>query len=154
MSGPSRLSLASAVHARLAGSWLKVYFGEVPDDDPPPVLAKTGTPDPSGRVAAYAVVYPGAGTPNTETDLADSSVDLDWGVQLKITAGFIPDLLDAVDYTHSRLHRWRPTGQGWDFHTDGLVPPPGFDPGLPRDTRVVQPPRFWLPLQYRLTATT
>lgn len=151
MSGPSRRELARKVHDRLAGGWLLVYFGEVPDRVP--TLERNGVKDPSGRVRSYAVVYPGAGTPDTDTDLGDSADDLDWGVQITVAAGFLDDVLDAADYVHARLHRWRPTGLT-GAHTDGLTPPPGFDPGPVRRDRDVTPPRFWLPLQYRLTATT
>lgn len=154
MSAPSRLDLAEAVLARLRGGWLKVYLGEIPDDDKPPVLKRNGRPDPSGRVAAYAVLHPGAGTPNPDVDLGDSSIDLDWSCQVTVAAGFDRDLLDAADFVHGRLFRWRPAGLD-GVHTSGLIPPPGFDPGLPRDSPPsVQPPRVSLPLQYRLTATT
>lgn len=149
----SRLDLTDAVLARLSGGWVKVYLSEV-DDDGPPVLERNGVQDPSGRVAAYAVLHPQAGTPNVEVDLADSSIDLDWGCQVSVSAGFTRDLLDAVDFVHDRLYRWRPAGLT-GVHTDGLIPPPGFDPGNPRTSQPsVQPPRVWLPLQYRLTATT
>jgi hypothetical protein len=153
VSAPSRLALADAVLARLRGDWLKVYLGEIPDTDPPKVLTLNGVRDPSGRVAAYAVLHPGAGTPTPEVDLGDSSVDLDWGCQVTVAAGFDRDLLAAADFVHARLFRWRPSGLD-GFHTDGLVPPPGFTPGFPRDSPPsVQPPRLSLPLQYRLTAT-
>lgn len=150
MSAPSRRLLGRAVYDRLAGDWLAVYFGEVADEVP--VLSKDGEPDPSGRVVAYAVVHPTAGNPNDDTDLGDSSIDLDWGVQVTVAAGFTDDALAAVDFVHTRLHRWRPADLD-GFHTDGLVPPPGYDPGPLRRDRDTTPHRLWLPLQYRLTAT-
>ncbi|WP_193613160.1 hypothetical protein [Nocardioides lijunqiniae] len=151
MSGPSRRELARKVYDRLRGSWLTVYFGEI--HGTVPTLITGGKPDPSGRVRSYAVVYPGAGTPNGDVDLGDSSADLDWSVQVTVAAGFTDDVLDAADFVHDRLHRWRPTGLT-GVHADGLIPPPGFDPGPVRVDRDLKPHRFWLPLQYRLTATT
>lgn len=128
-----------------------VYDAEVPDH-PPLMQLATGASDPSGRVAPYVVVYPWAGRPTGEADLADCYVDLVYGIQLTCAAGFRADLDHLVDTIHGGFFRWAPVITG--VHVGGFRPPEGFDPGPHRRDDTVSPPRFWTPLQYQLTATT
>lgn len=149
----SRLALFQASVIRLqalagAGPTITVYPGEVPAQ--PPLLTVDGAPDQSRRVAPYVVVFAGAGNPIVEPDLARTSVELDWPLRMVVAAGFEEDLLDAVDRIHGWFFRWSPV-------IDGTVcgrfePPAGYDPGVRRFDQV-QPIRFELPLEYRLTAT-
>lgn len=151
MAGIARLPLLFAFAARLdAIGGLGVYRAEVPGK--PPVKVTDSAPDASGRVAPYVVIYPSPGTPTRGGhDLADSHEDLDWLVQLIVAAGYLEDLLHAVDRIDAQLHMWAPTISG--ISCNGLRPPPGYDPGPSRRNDAVDPPRHWLPLQYRLTAT-
>ncbi|MCZ4497892.1 MAG: hypothetical protein JWQ74_445 [Marmoricola sp.] len=151
MAGISRKALLDQTHARLAGvSGLSVYNGEIPGS--PPVKMTGGVADPSGRVAPYVVLWPSPGTPTREgRDLADTHQDLDWLIQLHVVAGYLEDLIFAVDQVDARLHNWAPTIDDVGFN--GLRPPAGYDPGPSRRNDSVDPPRHWQPLQYRLTAT-
>ena len=151
MAGISRKALLDALEARLSGySWLTVYPGEV--TSPPPILgAADGTPDPYGRVSTYAVLFPSPGTPNSDADLADAHQDLDWTVQISVVSGYLPDLLYGIDQMDGLLHMWAPVIDG--IACDGLRPPAGYDPGPARRSDEISPPRFWVPMQYRLTAT-
>lgn len=119
------------------------YRSEVPDQPP-------REPD-SDRVAPYGVLYPFPGHPGPGGDLAGQSDDLDYTFQVTVAAGFSADCERAVDRTHQLLFRWTPTIAG--IVLGQLVPPPGYDPGPVRIDRTISPPRFSVPLQYRLTAT-
>lgn len=136
--------LTDAVFARLntiAGiTWYRI---EVPDN--PPVLSG------SDRVAPYGVLYPFPGNPGPGGDLGDVSDDLDVTWQVTVAAGFGPDCERAVDRVHQSLYLWTPTVTG--VVLGALKPPPGYDPGPVRVDRTIAPPRFSVPLQYRLTAT-
>jgi hypothetical protein len=119
------------------------YRGEVPDQ--PPRL-----PD-SDRVGPYIVLYPFPGKPGPGGDLGGVSDDLDWTGQVTCAAGFETDCEHLVDRVHALLFRATPTVAG--IVLGQLVPPPGYDPGPVRIDRTISPPRFSVPLQYRLTAT-
>lgn len=125
---------------------VEVYDAEVPAH--PPALAG----DDEGRVGPYVVAYPSAGTPTSETDLADSSDDLVYTFQLTCAAGYRADCEYLIDRVRPLMRSWAPVLDGVNF---GLVRPPvGYDPGPIRRDQDVTPPRFYVPLQYRTTATT
>ncbi|WP_154402727.1 hypothetical protein [Nocardioides speluncae] len=131
---------------------ITVYQGEVPAQ-PPVTLDSGGEPDPAGRVAPYAVLYGSAGAPTAGgASLNDCGDHLDWTLPVTVAAGYQRDLLDAIDLVHNQLYRWHPTGLT-GFVTDGFRPVPGFNPSTRRDDDV-DPPRHFLPLLYRLIATT
>ena len=103
------------------------------------------------HLAPYTVLYPGAGTPDLEDDLADTAEGLDWLIQITCVAGYIDDLMGLVSRVDAAFYRWTPV-------VDGLVcgvmrPPTGYDPGPAPLDRNVNPPRPFLPLQYRCTVT-
>ena len=124
----SRKALADATVARAqALGGLTVFKGEVVD---PPLIQTGGVPDPSGRIAPYVVLYFGAGSPD---------------------AGYEDDCLNAIDRVHAQFFRWAPTVAG--LIVGRLRPPLGFDPGTVRRDDDVNPPRFYLPLLFTLTAT-
>jgi hypothetical protein len=137
-------SITDAVMTRLqtlAGiTW---YRSEVPDT--PPRIPN------SDRVAPYGVLYPFPGNPGPGGDLAGLADDLDYTCQITVAAGFSADCEFAVDRTHNYMYRWAPTVSG--IVVGQFVPPPGYDPGPVRIDRTIAPPRFSVPLQYRLTAT-
>lgn len=130
------------------------YRGEVPDA--PPLIETDGITDPSGRVAPYVVQFTGSGTPyvNAERDVADTHDDLTAVHQVTCVAGYEADCLHLVDQVDHLLRRWTPTAPGLAFGR--LTPPPGYDPGQPRRDNTLQgsPPRYFVPLQYRLDVTT
>jgi len=147
-----RKTLGDLVDERLTGlTGVVIYRGEIPDQ--PPVLMNGDTPDPSGRVAKHLVWFSGAGNPVVEQDLADFNTELDWSFTTICVAAYEADCMDLVDDTHILLHRWTPA---YDAHAFGRVtPPPGFDPGSPRRIdRAGIPPRFELPLSWRVSVTT
>lgn len=145
--GISRRALTGAVAARLDPAALKLsrlYRGEVTD---PAVLD-----DGSGRVKPYAVVWPSPGTPSLDADdAADTITSLDWLVQVTVAAGRQEDALAAVDRVDVRLLGWAPVIDG--IACSRLRPPTGYDPGSMRLDVDKNPPRHYLPLLYRLTAT-
>jgi hypothetical protein len=120
-----------------------VYRSEVEDN--PPRL-----PD-SDRVGPYAVLYPFPGNPGPGGDLAGTADDLDYTFQVTCAAGFSADCEALVDRVTHLLFRWTPTVAG--IVLGQLLPPPGYDPGPVRIDRTIAPPRFSVPLQYRLIAT-
>lgn len=136
--------LTDAVYTRLKLlSGITWYRSEVVDQ--PPQL-----PD-SDRVAPYGVLYPFPGKPGPGGDLAGASDDLDYTCQITVAAGFSADCEFTVDRVHSWMFRWTPTISGIVMGWFDL--PPGYDPGPVRIDRTLPPPRFSVPLQYRLTAT-
>lgn len=137
--------LTDAVLARLTTLvGVTVYRSEV--DTSPPVL-----PD-SGRVGPYVVVYPFPGKPGQYgQDLGNTGDDLEYTCQLTCAAGFATDCEALVDRVHHLMYVWAPTIAGIVLGT--FVPPPGYDPGPVRADTTITPPRFSVPLQYRLTAT-
>lgn len=148
-----RLALGDLVHTRLTTGLASavIFRGEIPDQ--PPVLMNGPTPDPSRRVAKHLVWFSGAGDPVIEGDLADANTELDWSFTTICVAGYEADTLDLVDDVHQLLYRWTPV---LEDHAFGRVtPPPGFDPGsVRRQDRQGLPPRFELPLLWRLAVTT
>lgn len=151
--GISRKQLADLVEKRLRDNLTNatVYRGEVPDK--PPVIQTAGKDDPSGRIAPYVVLYTGAGNPTVEADLGRGGVELDWSFQTNCVAGYDADCGRLVDRVTDLLFRWVPQLDG---HAFGLIePPPGFDPGpIRRQDLTGIPPRFFAPLQWRLSITT
>lgn len=120
-----------------------VYRSEVVDV--PPLLPG------SDRVGPYIVLYPFPANPGPGGDLAGVSDDLDYTCQVTCAAGFSADCEYLVDRTHTLMYRWTPTVAG--IVLGQFIPPPGYDPGPVRIDRTIAPPRFSVPLQYRLTAT-
>lgn len=151
MAGISRRALTGAVKVRLDGvADLTVYRGEVPAK--PPVIQTDDEDDDSLRVAPYAVLYPSPGTPSPAgQEYAETYTSLDWLIQVTVAAGYSEDAEAAVDRVDNQLLGWAPTIAS--IACDALRPPLGFDPGPMRRSDEVEPPRFYLPLQYVLTAT-
>lgn len=141
----SRKALIDVVLARLntvanATGWLMKPDG--------PVSTKSGT---TGVVQPHWILYPSAGTPGPELDLGDTVVDLDQVLQVTCVTGDPEDLAALVTRVDAALYRWTPTVAG--LVCGPLRPPPGFDPGPAREGTAVKPSRFWVPLQYVLSAT-
>lgn len=149
----SRKQLADQVEQRLRDNLTNasVYRGEVPEK--PPVIQTAGAPDPSGRIAPYVVLFTGAGNPRIEASLNGSERELDWSFATNCVAGYDEDCGRLVDRVHDLLYHWEPVIEG---HAFGWVePPPGFDPGPVRQQIFTGlPPRFFLPMQWRLAVTT
>jgi hypothetical protein len=147
--------IGDQIEARLRTlSGVKYYRGEVDGD--PPLLLVGGQPDPGRRVAPYLIQFTGAGSPyvNGERDLADVHVDATAVHQITCVAGYEADCLQLADRVHDLMHRWSPVVEGLAFGR--MRPPSGYDPGFPRvnDQLKGRAPRFSVPLQYRLDATT
>lgn len=155
MSSIRRLVLTQQVDARLRAlpglPAVKVYAGEIPDPAPLLTIPGSSSPDPSGRVAPYVVRFGGIGRPFVEPDVARCADELDWPVHLICVAPFEDDVLALVDRVHTHLFRWAPVVDG--VAVGVLEPPLGYEPPPPRRLDRVQPVRFEVPLQYRLTAT-
>jgi len=127
-------------------SGVTVYRSEVEDN--PPRLSG------DDRVAPYLVLYPFPGNPGPAGDLGDTAVDLDYTFQATCVAGYSRDCEHLVDLVHPLYFCWTPTVTGLGPSQIGTFkPPPGYDPGPVRIDRTISPPRFSVPLQYRLTAT-
>lgn len=126
-----------------------VYRGEAGD---PPVKQTGGTDDPSRRVAPYVVLFDGTGSIDIEAGLERGGEQLRWTPHVTVAAGFSADCVDAVDRVYAWLCYWSPSLPG--VAAGQLEPPPGYDPGPPRRTAGVAPPRWWVPLQWRLDVTT
>jgi hypothetical protein len=120
-----------------------VYRSEVVDN--PPSLPG------DDRVGPYVVLYPFPGHPGPGGDLGGTADDLDYTCQVTCAAGYAPDCEHLVDRVHQLLYKWTPSVAG--IVLGQLNPPPGYDPGPVRIDRTISPPRFSVPLQYRLTAT-
>lgn len=136
--------ITDQIYARLGNlTGVEVYRSEV--DDQPPRLPN------DDRVGPYVVLYPFPGKQGPSGDLALASVDADYGCQVTCAAGYSADCENLVDRTHPLLYGWSPTIDGLAFGR--LQPPPGYDPGPVRIDRTIAPPRFSVPLQYRLIAT-
>jgi hypothetical protein len=142
-----RIPLIEAIQERLAN--------QLPGTTPPTkgYLSEAGdVPLLDGKHAQrYWVLHPWTGNPDTESDLADQNVQLAWGFQLTVAAGFPLDVVDLQVRADAALYRWTPVVEG---HVCGrLHPPAGYDPGPPRPDKDFTPHRFWLPLQYQTTIT-
>ena len=128
-------------------------------DTPLPISTDAdGAPDPLGRVGKYVVLYPG-GTlgvgSDEEADAADAHVDRLWTGSLVCSSGWRRDTQALVDDVHDLLYRWVPTiPEHPELRCGRMKPPPGYNPGDMRRNDQVEPPRFWLPLQWRLPITT
>lgn len=157
MPRPSRRAIGAAIATRL----LEVtnapgYYGQVGRLLPG---AQANTPkDPpqksptDARVVPYFVLYPGTGGDGPDANLGDESIDLTQLHQVTAAAGDVEDLLGLVDRIDAKLNRWSPTVAG--VVAGRLHMPPGFDPGQPIPDNQQQPVRYFVPLQYRLDATT
>ena len=140
-----RGDLTAAAKARLdtvadATKWL----GE--PDFPLPLV-----PGSDGRVRPYVILWPGPGTPSAEQNLTDTSVDLDWLIQITCAAGYVDALQALVSRVDAAFYRWQPDIPG--YVCGRFKPPEGYDPGPARLDRTVTPHRPFLPLQYRCTIT-
>lgn len=150
-----RLPFTEALLERLGTlTGVKVYDGEIPIEDPPPVLVNslTGDLDPAGRIAPYVVLFGGSGTPVAGgEDLASTHMDLTITFLLHAAAAYSTDCQDLADRVHGLLFRWTPSVDG--YACSQLQPPPGYDPGPARENTTLKPVRFWLPMQYRLNVS-
>lgn len=108
-------------------------------------------PRSDGRVQPYVILWPSPGTPSAEQNMADTSVDLDWLIQITCAAGYLADLLALVNRVDAAFYRWQPVIDG--YACGPFKPPTGYDPGPARLDRSVTPHRPFLPLQYRTTIT-
>jgi hypothetical protein len=131
-------AFTAAVLTRLGEvSGLTVYDGEVPNT--PPVSAE------DGRVRPYAVVYPGAGAP-VRGSLSGATSEVPWAFQVTAVGGDRSRCLWAVKKVDGVLLDVRLTVTDWS--TSRITRDPGPDIRADND---VQPPRFYVPLLYRLT---
>jgi hypothetical protein len=121
-----------------------VYRGEVPKSPP-------RVPD-SDRVAPYVVLFDGTGLKDLEPSLCGTHEDLRWTPSITIAAGFPLDCIQTIDRVYAWVFRWSPTVNGLAFGQ--LIPPPGFDPGPPRNDTTVSPVRFFVSTSWQLDATT
>lgn len=123
----------------LAG--VTIYDGDVPARVP--LLD-----DPSHRVAPYVVLRSSIGNGfDSERGLNDVNVDSQPLYTATCVAGWRADCEQLAATVHGLLFRWAPTLTGHGF---GLMrPPAGYQPPILPD-RDVSPPRFYVPLQYRL----
>jgi hypothetical protein len=138
--------ISDAVEARLNTlTGVTVYRSEVATT--PPTVANSG-----GRVAPYVVLYPAATTPTDDLDLADTTSDCSYAMQLTCVAGYSPDCEYLVDRVQALIFRWAPTVAGVAFAS--FRPPVGYQSGPVRRDQDVSPPRFWVPLQFVIPATT
>jgi hypothetical protein len=149
----SRRVLANAIATRLLSvTHATGYYGQVgrllPGGTPLDPPAKS---DDDPRVQPYFVLYPGAGAPSDEQDLAVTLQDLTTTLQVTVAGGDVEDVLALVDRVDAALLRWTPAIEG--VVCGFLRPPPGYEPRLLPD-RTVTPHRQFVPLQYQLTATT
>lgn len=145
MPSPRQQLVTDAVDARLASlsPTVDVFRGEV-----------TASPDilPNGRVKSYVVYYPFGPSDGPDANVGDTVTDLTYTCQITCVAGFEADCEYLVDQVAGLMNRWTPTVAGLVFGR--FRPPPGYDPGPVRRDDTVKPVRFWVPLQYRITATT
>lgn len=155
----SRLEVSDAVLDRLNSGLSSlvpqatVFDAEIPVGTTAPTLQNSlGDPDPSGRVAPYVVYFGGTGGPiSGGEDLGETQQDLTHTLLLHAAGPYRRDVLNLVDAVDSLLNRWMPDMDGcW---CSQLKPPPGYDPGPPRFNDALNPPRFWLPMQYVVNVT-
>jgi hypothetical protein len=145
VASPQRRLITDAVVVRAKTlSNLAVYRGEI--DTALPTIPN------SDRVGRYAVIYPLGGSEGPDPILDDSSVDLTYGFQINCAAGFVTDAEFLYDQVYALFNRWTPTVTGLVFGS--FRPPAGYQPGPARRNDQVQPPRFWLPGQFQIVATT
>lgn len=118
-----------------------------------PTLPLPLVPGSDGRVAPYLVFWPSFGTPSDEQNLNDTSVDVDWLIQVTCAAGTDDAVAALATRVDAALYRWVPVING--LVCGPMKPPSGYDPGPIRLDRNVNPHRPFLPLQYRsiITAT-
>lgn len=156
----SRRDLAHAVARHLLGVDDAVgYYGQVgwplpdaPPDTPTDPPAKSPK-DP--RVAAYFVLYPGAGGQGPDPDAADQAIDLTMPFDITAAGGDREDVLALIDRLDAHLLSWTPDIGRDDVHVGYIRRPPGVPQNVPvlLDTQF-QPVRHYARLQYQLTATT
>lgn len=107
--------------------------------------------DGDGHVQKHVVLHPFAGDPAVELALSPVHVELDWTFQATCVAMAGRDCLALVEDVDAALYLWTPAVAGYEIGP--LRPPAGYEPGNPREDSTVQPPRFFVPLQYRTTVT-
>jgi hypothetical protein len=129
-----------------------VHRGEVPGQPDLAVQLVGGAPDPAGRIAPYVVLFDGTGTTDLEVGRGRCGEQLRWTPQVTVAAGFAPDCAHTVDRVMAWLKDWRPVIP--EVATGFLLLPPGYDPGPARPDRQTKPPRWFVPLQFQLDATT
>lgn len=113
-----------------------------PDDVPPPTVSDTDR-----RVKPYVVVYPSPGVAGPDRRLGTLQHGRVFAAQTTLVAGDETALDILVRHVESALHDWRPQLGRADV---GRVRPAGFDPGVSLRDDDVTPPRFWVPLQWRI----
>lgn len=144
MSVTGSKTITDLIETRLKTVSGVAYYRSDVEDHPPTF------PD-SDRVAPYLVLYPFPGKQTTDLTLCGSA-DRDYGCQVTCAAGFSADCERLVDRVEALLSGWAPVID--NVSVGSLRPPPGYDPGPVRIDRSIIPPRFSVPLQYRLTAAT
>lgn len=158
----ARLPVMNAIAERLVlVPGLTVYRGEVVNADgttTPPVLVTDDQPDPSGRVAPYAVVWGPGGRPDLNSNLESSSGgpgrtgDNLLNGQITFAAGYATDVIALLDDAIPLLQLWTPTIAG--IECGHLRQQPGFVPPTPRPDRDARPPRFMTPWLWELHVTS
>lgn len=146
MPSPRQQLISDAVNDRLLtlAPSIDVFRGELTTS--PVIVPETG------RVAPYLVHYPFGRADGPDPNVGDIVTDLTYTNQITCVAGFEADCEYVVDQVDGLMNRWTPTVTGLVFGR--FRPPPGYDPGPVRRDDTVKPVRFWVPLQYRVTATT
>lgn len=120
---------------------LKVYDGEIRQDDPPPLIPG------SDRVLPYAVLYAGAGRGDSDRLVGHPSF-LDWSGQITVAAGYAADCLAAVDRIRAALvGRTLTLPDGRTGYVREIA-----DLQIRVDEQV-RPPRHWVPLIIAATAS-
>jgi len=139
---PRRL-VHKAVLARLQTlAGVTVYDGEVPSA--PPTID-----DGSGRVKPYLVLYAGVGSRPGDPDLAECSSDAEPSFQTTCVAGYPADLLNLIERVITLLETWAPAVAD----TTSTQPRVVNDPGTARRDDSTTPPRWYVPLVWRLTVS-
>lgn len=160
----ARRAIAAAIASRLTGVTNAVgYVGQIGARNGLPGVTDTPEKPPTKsdkdpRVVPYFILYPGIGGPTDETDLGDTSVDIDYPVTITAAAGDIDDLLALVDRITTQLWRWIPgddlgRADGHPIVAGPLRIPPGYQPPVLLD-QAFTPPRHYTQLQFVLTAHT
>lgn len=127
-------ALHAAVLAALRGiSSIQVYDGDVPPS--PPAAA-------SGRVYPYAIVWPGAGTPDPEPNVAaEQRGELAWEERVTVASGSVDWTVKTISLVRARLHNVEIL-PGVRLREEPLGTPVTKDPDA-------DPHRWFVPLAFR-----
>jgi len=137
----SRTALVHATWERLEIPNVTRYLIDV--DPPPPLLDPANPNDP--RVGHYIVLHPGGGAPTEDRNQADDVVEHDWTCQLNVVTGDQNKLAPLLDVVTGLMQGWQPLDRADCGRFDQIG-----DLGTGLKDKNQTPPRFWLPLIYRV----